>query len=45
MLWDNVSKTCSIEKLFCDGYASVGAINSVLSAECILLLPDMPKVL
>ena len=45
MLWDNVSKAWNIDMLFCDGYVSVGAINSVLSGGCFLLLPDIPKIL
>ena len=31
--------------LFCDGYASIGAINSVLSGGCFLLLQSMSAVL
>ena len=45
MLWDNVSKTCSIEMFFCDGYAFIGAINSVLWGGCFLQLSGIPKVL
>ena len=54
---DNISKyfnicikCCEImfqrlDMLFCDGYVSIGAINSVLSGGCFLLLPGMSKVL
>ena len=45
VLWDNVSNTWSIDMLFYDGYVSLGAINSVLSGGCFLLLPGMPKIL